>query len=35
MNPLERFESAAGDITVSYNGGGGLYGIGGPGSSFY
>lgn len=30
MNPLERFESAAGDITVTYDGTGGLMGDGGP-----
>ena len=29
MKPLERFESAAGDILVKYNGTGGLYGSGG------
>ena len=30
MEPLQRFESAAGDITVAYDGGGSLAGEGGP-----
>lgn len=34
MQPLERFESAAGDITVAYDGSGTLQGAGGPVSAF-
>lgn len=34
MSPLERFESAAGDITVAYDGNGTLAGEGGPVESF-
>jgi hypothetical protein len=34
MQPLERFESAAGDITVAYDGSGTLQGTGGSVSAF-
>lgn len=34
MEPLQRFESAAGDITVAYDGSGTLQGAGGPVSAF-
>lgn len=34
MSPLQRFESAAGDITVTYDGAGTLMGLGGPVEAF-
>ena len=34
MQPLERFESAAGNITVAYDGTGTLAGVGGPVAAF-
>ena len=34
MQPLQRFESATGDVTVSYNGAGTLMGLGGPVAAF-
>ena len=34
MEPLQRFESAAGDITVAYDGAGTLQGAGGPVAAF-